>query len=154
MNQSDTPSKVINFTAARQQRLSEKRQNTERILFKNLLSVYLLHESGRAHPVQLQELSREGCSIIIPDQTPEAQPQSLGPHLLRFYLGIETYFEITILIKNTTPMIDHQKKSHRYGCAVDQETQSYEVYQQFVAFLKIYSENAKSDLGKYGSFFR
>lgn len=144
---------VVDFTQAREQRLEEKRKNNKRIFFKNILGVYLLSEFNKMIPVEMIDVSEEGCAFNVPGETGEKRAVTRPEHLLRFYFTKDTYVEVIVKIQNSRPSIDKGKRHQRYGCVIDQTTQSYPVYQAFVNFLKLYSENAHKDMGDVTAFY-
>lgn len=144
---------VINFTEIRSQRLQEKRKHTERIFFKNLLSVYSITDKGRPFPIELIDLSEEGCSFQIQHNVENPWPQDTREIPVRLYFSKETFLEILVKIKNSSPSIEKGIRSIRYGCVVDTKTQSYVAYQAFVRFLKLYAEQAHKDTGKVTAFY-
>ncbi len=56
----ESESQVIDFAEVRAQKLEEKRRNTERILFKHLLSVYSVVGDTSMCPIELIDVREEG----------------------------------------------------------------------------------------------
>jgi len=144
---------VIDFNRVREQRLEEKRRNTERIFFKNLLSVYSITGQAKMRPIQLIEVSEEGCSFQILHDPENPWPKSSEEVPLRLYFSQDTYLEIIVKIRNALDSFENGVRYVRFGCSVDSQLKSYPAYQQFVRFLKLYSEHAHKDMGDVSLFY-
>jgi hypothetical protein len=145
---------VVDFTRVRAQKLEEKRRTTERIFFKQLLSVYSVIGHSSMFPIELIDLSEDGCSFQIPYDPNNPWPKDATADLpLRIYFSQDTYLEVRARIQNSRPSIENNRRYVRYGCSVDKSTQSYAAYQQFVRFLKTYSEHAHKDRGDVSVFY-
>ena len=146
-------SQVIDFNQARENRLAEKRRANERIFFRNLLSVFSIVGPGKMTPIDLIEVSEDGCSFQIPHNPEAIWPNHTNRIPIRLYFSPDTYLEIQVKIQNSKPSIENQNRYIRFGCSVDQSTQSYPAYQSLVRFLKVYSEQAHKDLGEVSVFY-
>lgn len=144
---------VVDFTEARAQRLDEKRRKTERIFFKHLLGVYCVTGNDQMRPIELVEVSEEGCSFQVPYDANNPWPTDMSDLPLRLYFSQDTYVPVILKIQNSRPCIDNGVRQVRFGCAVDQSVSSYPAYQQFVKFLKAYSEHAHKDKGDVTVFY-
>jgi len=148
---------VVNFNQIRERRLEEKRRNTERIFFKNLLSVYSVVASSSGfsslRQVELIDVSEEGCSFQVLFNPEDPWPKSTDNVPLRFYFSQDTFLEILVHIRNSKEVSERNQHVVRFGCAVDTETQSYAAYQQFIRFLKLYSVHAHKDKGDVTAFY-
>jgi len=148
--------RVVDFNEVRAQRLDEKRRKTERLFFKQLLSVYSVAGNSGMTPVELVDISEDGLAFQVPyDRTGTAKPWPADTDNvpIRLYFSQDTYLEVYVKIVNSRPAIDRNAAYVRYGCAVDQKTASYAAYQQFVRFLEMYSEHAHKDLGDATVFY-
>jgi hypothetical protein len=145
--------RVIDFNRVREQRLEQKRRKNERVLFKNLLSVYLVQSSRHLIPVDLIDLSEEGCSFQLPQNHQNTLQPKKDEAVLRVYLSQETFLEIFVKLVHSRPAIESHQRFVRYGCEVNQKVQSYQAYRHFVQFLKSYSEHAHRDLGHATGFY-
>jgi hypothetical protein len=144
---------VIDFNKVREKRIEEKRRNTERIFLRDLLGVYSVAGQGKMFPVELIEVSEEGCSFQLPYDPKNPWPKDGKEMPLRLYFNREMYLEIYVQIKHSRHSIDKKQRYIRYGCSIDRTTQSYPAYQQFVRFLKLYSEHAYKDKGDVTVFY-
>ncbi|MEK6705592.1 MAG: hypothetical protein AABZ06_07375 [Bdellovibrionota bacterium] len=151
--QSTELKQVIDFNEARAQKLAEKRRKTERIFFKHLLNVYSVVGKSTMYPIELIEVSEEGCSFQVPFEPKHPWPTDLADIPLRLYFSQDTYLEIMVKIQNSKPFIDRNGRSIRFGCLVDKTVASYAAYRQFVFFLKSYAEHARKDLGDVTVFY-
>ena len=143
---------VVDFNAARTQKLEEKRKNTERIFFKHLLNVYsVVGTNMRA--IEFLDLSEEGLAFQVPFDAQNPWPQDTNEMPIRIYFSQDTYLEVFVKIQNSRPMIDETGRYVRFGCVVDTTTASYEAYTQFVSFMRAYSLHAHKDQGKASLFF-
>lgn len=151
-----SPSVVVDFNEARAQRLEEKRRTTERIFFKHLMGVYTVISHSAMSPIELIDLSEEGCSFQIPYEpghSEPAWPKDTTDLPIRMYFSQDTYLEVRVKIQNSRPSIENNRRYCRFGCQVDPTTQSYIAYQQFVRFLKAYAEHAHQDRGDVSIFY-
>jgi hypothetical protein len=144
---------VVDFHQIREKKLEEKRRNTERIFFKNLLSVYSVTGHSQMRPIELIDVSEEGCSFQIPHDPENLWPKNASALPVRMYFSQDTYLEIFVTIQHSRDSIESNMRFVRFGCTVDKGTQSYPAYQQFVRFLKLYSEHAHKDMGDVSVFY-
>ena|SRR5579859_1918680 len=147
------PSQVIDFAEVRAQKLEEKRRSTERILFKHLLSVYSVVGDATMCPIELVDVSEEGCSFQIPFNPEKVWPSDLTEIPLRLYFSQDTFLEVYVQIQNSRPSIENGVRFTRFGCAIDKTRTSAVAYQQFVRFLKSYAEYAQKDSGGVTVFY-
>lgn len=153
-NSSDLVDQIIDLSQVREKRMVEKRRQTERIIFENLLRVYSIVGRSKMCPITLIDLSEDGCSFQIPSNPENPWPKDTSDLPLRFYFSNDTYLEIVVKIQNSIPFIDSsQTRSVRYGCSIDKNLKSYPAYQLFVQFLKLYGEHAHKDLGDTSIFY-
>lgn len=145
---------VVDFAQAREQKLEEKRRKNERIFFKQLLAVYTVVNRGKIMPVELIDVSEDGCAFQIPFDTRNPWPTDATQDIpLRLYFSQDTYLEVLAKIQNSRPSIDDRGRFTRFGCTVDKTTAAYAAYLQFVRFLKLYSEAAHKDVGNASVFY-
>jgi hypothetical protein len=144
---------VVDFTEVRAQKLEEKRRTTERIFFKHLLSVYSVIGSSTMCPIEFIDLSEEGCSFQLPYEAENPLPKDAADLPIRIYFSQDTYLEIRCRIQNSRPSIENNRRYVRFGCTIEKSTQSYAAYQQFVRFLRMYSEHAHKDKGDVSVFY-
>jgi hypothetical protein len=151
---SSTTDQVVDFGQIRAQKLEEKRRTTERIFFKQLLSVYSVIGHSSMCPIEFIDMSEEGCSFQIPYDAENPWPKDATAEMpIRIYFSQDTYLEIRVRIQNSRPSIENNRRYVRFGCAVEKSTQSYQAYQQFVRFLRTYSEHAHKDMGDVSVFY-
>ncbi len=152
-NESSITSRIVDFNEVRAQKMEEKRRKTERFLFKHLLSVYSVINTSKMCPIELVDVSEEGCSFQIPFESEKPWPQESKEIPLRLYFSQDTYLEVYFFIQNSRPTIEDGHRYTRFGCLVDRNSSSYAAYQQFVRFLKLYSESARKDTGDVTVFY-
>lgn len=151
-NSSDKQQRVVDFKQAREQRLQEKRRKAERIFFKHLLGVYTV-TGDQMRPIELLDISEDGCSFQVPFDPRKPWPADTNDIPLRLYFSQDTYLPIVVKVENSNPLIDGGVRYVRYGCSVDKSTSSFEAFQQFVRFLKLYAEHAHKDAGNATQFY-
>lgn len=144
---------VVDFNEARAQKMDEKRRKTERIFFQHLLGVYSVTGNSQMRPIELIEVSEDGCSFQVPFDSAKPWPNDSKEIPLRLYFSQDTYLSIAVKIENSRPAIDNGARYMRYGCSLDKTISSYPAYQQFVRFLKLYSEHAHRDMGDVSVFY-
>ena len=139
---------VIDLNQIRERKLIQKRRQTERIFFENFVSVYSVKSEKEIIPIEVIDVSEDGCSFQIPhhpEQTPSIQTSEVT---LRFYFNSSSYMEILGRIEYSKHSISNQKRYIRFGCSIDKTTQSYPAYEHFVKFLKLYAESSRAETGK------
>lgn len=153
-SQKATGGQVVDFNQAREQKLEEKRRKNERIFFNQLLGVYTVVGDGKIMPIELIDVSEDGCSFQVSFNANNPWPRNGTEDIpLRLYFSQDTYLEIRVRVQNSRPFIDDRGRFTRFGCSVDTTTSAYPAYQQFVKFLKLYSEAAHKDLGGATVFY-
>ena len=150
---SNTQPHIVDFNEVRAQKLEEKRRKTERIFFKHLLAVYSVAGNASMFPIELIDVSEEGCSFQVPFNPDKPWPNDANEVPLRLYFSQDTYLEVRVQIQNSRPSIENNARYTRFGCTVDKDTAAYSAYQQFVRFLKLYSEHAHKDKGDVTVFY-
>ena len=59
--------KVLDFNSKRIENIEEKRRTFERVLFQNFLGCYtVIHQEGVIYPVELVDISSDGCLFQVP----------------------------------------------------------------------------------------
>ncbi len=144
---------VVDFGEARAQRLDEKRRKTERIFFQHLLGVYSVTGNAQMRPIELIEVSEDGCSFQVPFDAAKPWPADSRELPIRLYFSQDTYIPVMLTVVNSRPSIENGTRYVRYGCTVDKTMSSYPAYQQFVKFLALYSEHAHKDKGEVSVFY-
>ncbi len=145
---------VVDFNRVREKKLEEKRQNAERIFFKQILGVYCVVAGQKVHEVAIVDVSSDGISFRVPFNERNPWPTDLDKDLqLRLYFTQDTYLPVIARIQNTAQLIDEGVRYHRYGCSIDKTVSSYPAYRSFVDFLKMYAEQARQDKGDVTLFY-
>ncbi len=144
---------VVDFKQVRQSRMEEKRRNTQRIFFKNLMSVYCVVGDHHMRPIELIDVSEDGCSFQVPFDGQNPWPNTSSDLPMRLYFSQDTYVPVVFRVQNSTTSIDNGVRYQRFGCSVDKTLSSYPAYEQFVRFLGAYSEHAHKDKGDVSVFY-
>lgn len=144
---------VVDFNEARATKMEEKRRKTERIFFKQMLGVYSVLANDKIKPIEIIDISEDGLSFQVPFDNKNPWPTDLTDINLRLYFSQDTYLPIVVKIQNSRAGIDQGARIVRYGCTVDKSLTSYTAFQQFVKFLKLYSEHAHKDMGEVSVFY-
>lgn len=144
---------VVDFALEREKRLEEKRRSTERIIFQDLLSVYAVKTGNQLQAVKLLDVSEDGLGFQVPFDQEKPWPKDAEAIHLRIYFSQDTYLEVIAKVQNFKHSIDANRRFLRFGCSIDREIQAYPAYQQFVKFVKLYSEHAHKDNGKQTAFY-
>lgn len=144
---------IVDFKEARARRLEEKRRNTERILFKQMLGIYGVTGNDQMRPIELLDVSDEGLSFQTPFDPADQWAVQLTEFPIRLYFSQDTYLAIQVTIHNVSPLIIDGLRYNRCGCSVDKSFASYETFLRFVNFLKSYCEHAHKDQGGVTLFY-
>lgn len=147
-SQETSDNRVIDLSQIREKKLIQKRRQTERIFFQNFVSVYSVKNAKEILPIEMIDVSEEGCSFQIPYHPDQKWPQQSSNITLRFYFNSESYIEILANIQYSKPSIIQSKRYIRFGCSIDQTTQSYPTYEHFIKFLKLYAETSRPESGQ------
>lgn len=136
---------VVSLTQAREQRLEKKRRKTERVLIKNFIAAYSVVDLGQIQPIELIDVSEEGCAFQVPFnlKKPLSWPNQTDQFPIRLYFSQESYLEIHVQIVRSNPIYENESSYVRFGCSIDKTLSSYVAYSQFVKFLKLYGEHSK-----------
>lgn len=150
----DTDNSVVSLDQFRNRAQEEKKRKTERIFFNQLMGVYSVIKPGKMVPIELIDVSDDGLGIQIPFNSERAWPTENKDIPIRLYFSPESFMEIQVDIKNSKPTIEGGVRYVRYGCAVQKDHRAYQAWQQFISFLKVYSEVSEKDSGNIavGSF--
>lgn len=146
-------SQIIDFSQARAQKLEEKRRTTERIIFKQMLGIYSVIGAEQPKPIEIVDVSEEGLSFQVPHNSGDSWLEGIKELPIRLYFSQDTYMQVHVKIQNSRPSIEDGVRYTRFGCTVDKKVTSYEAYQHFVRFLKMYSTHAHKDNGKVTLFY-
>lgn len=147
------PSRVIDLSEVRNQRLEEKRRKTERVFMNQFLGVYCMTGNNSMHQIEIVDVSDEGLGFQVPVNPEKASPITEKNFPIRLYFNQESFLQVHVTIQNTRPAVQNGTRYTRYGCAVDPTTSTFEAYQAFVKFLKVYGEVSQKDKGDVNVFF-
>jgi hypothetical protein len=146
--------RVINFNKAREAKIEERRRRYERVLFKQLLGVYCVSEGEGLKAVELVDVSEDGLSFQLPIHSKNIDAVNMNTEFtFRFYFSQDTFIPMTVKVQNKRSCVENGQKFYRFGCTVDQTSQSYEAYKIFVMFLAKYAETSHQDKGDLKFFF-
>jgi len=153
--QDNTNETVINLDQFRNRKTEEKKRKTERIFFHNLVGVYGLINPSKMVPIQLIDVSESGLAIQVPYPSETTMSDRVWPRdsnnlPVRLYFSADSFMEVMVDVKNSTPTVDGGQKYMRYGCEVVEDQRSFAAWKSFVSFLKTYSEVSERDSGNIG----
>jgi len=135
--------KIVDLVDYRKQKGEQRRREYERVLFNRILGVYSFAEMGGLHHIEIMDLSFSG--IKFREDRPDT-PLSIGQKVaLRFYFTPSSYLRLVVEVKRTQPFEDDGRQGLEYGCEMDQQTKSYGVFRQLIAFMHHYAELACHD---------
>ena len=147
------PSRVIDLNEVRSQRLEEKRRKTERVFMNQFLGVYCMTGNNSMHQIEVVDVSDEGLGFQVPVNPEKPSPITEKNFPIRLYFNQESFLQVHVVVQNSRPAIQDGVRYTRYGCAVDPTTSTFEAYQAFVKFLKVYGEVSQKDKGDVNVFF-
>ncbi len=133
--------------------IEEKKRKNERFFFRNMLSTWAVFSKDDLRPIDVVDVSDDGCGFQIPAEQVQPMADTKDPLTIRFYFSQDSYLAVIVKIQNSRPYIEKGHRYVRYGCSVDKETTAYEAYEQFVKFLRLFSEHAHKDTGKVSHFY-
>lgn len=140
---SESPDKIVDLAQFRKVKHEERRREYERVLFNRILGVYSFAENAGLHHVEVMDISFSG--VKLREDRPE-QPLSVDQKLaLRFYFTPSSFLRLMIGVKRVVPFKLDDREGLEYGCEIDKDTKSYEVFKQLIVFMQQYSEFACQD---------
>lgn len=147
--------KLLDFVEKRKENIEQKRRTFERILFKNMLGAYtVIHQDGVLHPVNLVNVSREGCLIQMPWNGPQDIKVELESEIvLKIYFTKSDFIPTVVHIKHATEFIDKDGLTYmNYGCEFDRSLPSFQALSAFIDFLYKFAEHSAVDKGEIKAF--
>ena len=144
---------VIDLNEVRTQRLEEKRRKTERVFMNQFLGVYCMTGNNSMHQIEIVDVSDEGLGFQVPYNPEKESPITTKSFPIRLYFNQESFLQVIVTVQNERKAIQNGTRYTRYGCAVDPSTSTFEAYQAFVKFLKVYGEVSQKDKGDVNVFF-
>lgn len=152
-NDADGKSKIIDFQEIRDQKLQEKRKSNERVFIREMLGIFCVMENEKMKPIEILDVSEQGLSFQVAFDSQDPWPRDVHDLKIRLYFSQSNYLPLVLKIQNSRPGIDRGIRIIRYGCSIDSTTTTFEVYQQFVRFLKLFSLHAHKEEGGVSHFF-
>lgn len=148
--------KVLDFISKRKENIEDKRQNLERILFQNFLGAYsVIDKGGVIYPIQLVDISHDGCLFQVPWNVKTDEKFSEGFEVpLRVYFTKGTYIPVICNVKYSREFVERDGQTYmQYGCEFDKSMHSFEALESFIDFLYKYSEHSALDKGDHKVYF-
>jgi hypothetical protein len=148
--------KILDFVQKRKEIIEERRQGFERLMFKNVLGAYaVLEENGDIYPLNLVDISYNGCGFEIPSSDNAKKKFKKGEVLkMRMYFTKSSFILTIIKVMYATEIIDlDRKKVLRLGCEFDKSITSYSALNSFIDFLYKFAKFSSHDEGAAKAFF-
>ncbi|MCB9061271.1 MAG: PilZ domain-containing protein [Halobacteriovoraceae bacterium] len=148
---------VLDFQKKREESIEKKRRNFERILFQSTLGAYsVVDDAGSIHPIQLVDISRDGCLFQVPwDPKQGGQKFQKDTEInIRMYFSKIEYIPVICLVKYSNEYVDESGQVYlRYGAEFDKTTTSFQAMESFIEFLYKFAEHSAIDKGDKKVFF-
>lgn len=148
--------KLLDFNKKREAAIEQKRRSFERILFQNFLGAYsVIDQAGSVYPIELVDISKEGCLFQIPWDVKSGTPYQAGHELsLRIYFTKDSYIPTTVAVKHSSETVAQNGNTYmQYGCTFDKSLPSFEALQSFIDFLYKFAEHSAIDRGDSRVYF-
>ncbi len=149
--------KVLDFVEKRKENVELKRRNFERILFQNFLGAYsVIDQSGVIYPIDLVDISNEGCLFQIPwDASRDSKFEQDTEISMRMYFTNESYVPVIVNVKYGREYIGRDGNTYmQYGCEFDQSLPSFTAMKSFIEFMYSFAEHSAIDKGDRKVYFR
>jgi len=149
-------SNVLNFVAKRQASIEKKRRSFGRVMFQNVLGVYTVVDAGGTiYPVELIDISYDGCLIQVPHDRKKPHPFQKGQELtLRFYFTKNSFIPGVVQFKRVQEYEGQDGRTYlRYGAVFDQKIKTFEALHAFIDFLYKFAEFSAVDTVQNKVFF-
>jgi hypothetical protein len=142
-------SKVINFKKKREESIEKKRRNIERVVLNDILGAYsVIDKQGTSYPIQLVDISYDGCLFQIPIRDNKPKYFNPGKEIsLRLYLTDSTYLPVVGHVRHLNEHEEQGNKYMRIGCEFNKEMPSFDALNSFIEFLYKFAEFSQEDKG-------
>jgi hypothetical protein len=148
--------KLLDFVSKRNECIEKKRRNFERIMFSNFLGAYtVLDAEGSVYPIELVDISRQGCLFSVPWDPTKDVPFNKGHELnLRIYFTKASYIPVVVKVIHSKEVLtgDGSTCLH-YGCEFDKSMPSFGALESFIEFMYRFAEHSRIDRGDTKVFF-
>lgn len=148
--------KIVNFQEKRQEHIERKKRSFERVMFDDFLGCSTEIDSfGSNYPIEMVNLSKDGCMFQIPKSVKGKKKFMEGDELnLRIYFTKTNYIPLVVNIRHGQEFVDKNGNTHlRYGCQFNKEVPSFKAVESFVNFLYSFAEHSCQDKGESKVFF-
>lgn len=148
--------KLLDFVSKRNESIEQKRRNFERIMFKNFLGAYsVIDTEGSVYPIEMVDISRQGCLFEIPWNPQKDVPFNKGHELnLRIYFTKASYIPVVVKIVHSKEVLDSEGGAClHYGCEFDKSMPSFQALESFIEFLYRFAEHSRIDRGDTKVYF-
>ncbi len=148
--------KVLDFLEKRKENIEQKRRQFERILFNNFLGAYtVVDQGGSIYPVNLVDVSREGCLFQIPWNVDRDTKIAEGTEItMRMYFTKNSFIPVVMEIKYDREFIDQDGLTYmQYGAEFDTSMPSFSAVETFIEFMYKFAEHSSFDKGSNKVFF-
>ena len=142
--------KVLDFNTARKENIEEKKRAFERVLFQDFLGCYtVIHREGVIYPVELVDISSDGCLFQVPWNVNNDKKFEKGTEFtLRFYFTNKNYIPVIVESKYGKEFVGSDGESYmRYGCEFDTSYPTFEALKPFIEFMYKFAEHSAVDKG-------
>lgn len=148
--------KVLDFNAKREENIEQKRRQFERILFNNFLGAYtVVDQGGTIYPVNLVDVSREGCLFQVPWNMDRDTKIEEGTEItMRMYFTKKSFIPVVMVIKRGQEHVDEDGQTYmQYGAEFDTSMPSFQAVESFIDFMYKFAEHSSFDKGSQKVFF-
>lgn len=147
--------KILDFTKKREENIEHKRRAFERIVFNNFLGAYTtMDEDGGIYPIDLVDVSQDGCMIQIPwNERTDKKFREGDEKNFRMYFTKNSYVPVFVKIRYSQSYIENGKSFMRYGCEFDKSVPSFGALKSFIDFMSQFAEHSVVDRGDSKVFF-
>lgn len=148
--------KVLNLQDKRKESVEKKRRNFERMLFDDFLGCYgVIDEHGTTFPVELVDISHDGCMFQTPvSKSAQAKFKKGSDLTLRIYFTKNSYIPVVVNIRHMSEHTDESNRTFlRYGCEFDKTLSSFKALETFIHFIYQYAEVSSFDKEQHKVYF-
>ncbi|MCF8058771.1 MAG: PilZ domain-containing protein [Bacteriovoracaceae bacterium] len=148
--------KVLDFLEKRKENIEQKRRQFERILFNNFLGAYtVVDQGGSIYPVNLVDVSREGCLFQVPWNVDRDTKIAQGTEItMRMYFTKNSFIPVVMNVKYDREFIDEDGLTYmQYGAEFDTSMPSFAAVETFIEFMYKFAEHSSFDKGSHKVYF-
>lgn len=156
MSDNNSPTKIFDFTAKRQENIEQKKRNFERVLYQEFLGTYSeIDSDGTKYPIKMVDISKDGCQFQVPFSKNLDKTFRTGEDItIRIYFTKDSFIPVVVNLKHSSEYVDQKGDAYmRYGGGFDKTLPSFKALGPFIEFIYQFAEHSSIDKGEHKVYF-